>query len=394
MSKRLYNVYVQLILLLLLSSFLYKYTSVIHLNTILGFALIVDMLLIYMYHLTKKDVIVLLFVFLTSVLALINSGDLSITFEHIVYFVNTILVMWKIAESGNVSVNLVDSMDKYCKSAKKIIYCLSLLTLVTLFMSDCYSKVTGVKVYVGLSYSEHAVATNICLLMACLLYYRKSINKRIVTIIYLILSFTMLQSGARAYLVPMIIILFIYYRLEYSNLAIKYILLPLAVILFVYFLSNSALIEKTTVKSANEYISTKLIEAFTSGRTIWWTLDLKKYLQFSFLEKFFGAGHDFVYNYNYQVYGMKIWAHNDFIQILLALGIFGLLGYLYVLYRFIVQSKYLGKGTSIIFPGICITIYIFIMAFFNGYYIANQYVLSTIIILLVYQKEQIRSENL
>ena len=59
----------------------------------------------------------------------------------------------------------------------------------------------------------------------------------------------------------------------------------------------------------------------TNGRSVFWQIDLKGWSDSDIGCKLLGNGFNFVYDLNYTEYGGKIWAHNDFIQVLLTFGL-------------------------------------------------------------------------
>ncbi|MBW3081185.1 hypothetical protein [Bifidobacterium saguinibicoloris] len=68
-------------------------------------------------------------------------------------------------------------------------------------------------------------------------------------------------------------------------------------------------------------------DTLTSGRSSFWAYDMQQYSQFGLVNVFFGGGFNRIYEINQQI-GINIWAHNDFINLLVTNGVVGLLIYL------------------------------------------------------------------
>ncbi len=98
---------------------------------------------------------------------------------------------------------------------------------------------------------------------------------------------------------------------------------------------RTSIFNRFITTGSNIYISTNKIEALSSGRLIWWKIDLNQFLSSNVFYKIFGHGFDYVYKINYQYYGLYIFAHNDYIMLLLSMGIIGLSFYLLLFGRFL-----------------------------------------------------------
>lgn len=89
----------------------------------------------------------------------------------------------------------------------------------------------------------------------------------------------------------------------------------------------------------------------------------------------FGNGFNFSYIVNDIRSGVTIWAHSDFVSILLSLGFCGLLVYIYILLKVFISSAYLSKKLQF-----SLISYMLFPAFFNGFYMYQCYVFSFVLI--------------
>lgn len=155
-------------------------------------------------------------------------------------------------------------------------------------------------------------------------------------LIILVLS---LMTGARTPLILIFIILLMnmIYDFKYH---IKFFKVNSALILVAIFGAIVSGIYKT-LPIVGKTIRTTEAGGFTSGRSVFWNYLLIYYKnKFSFYQKLIGSGTDITVFVNKTYYHMDIWAHNDFIQILLSYGIFGLVLFLIIIFQ---GSKYLNK---------------------------------------------------
>ena len=71
----------------------------------------------------------------------------------------------------------------------------------------------------------------------------------------------------------------------------------------------------------------------TSGRSVWWRIDIEHTLDEPFINQLFGSGFHFIRYVNKTFYGQNIWAHNDYIMLFGTNGWVGLILYLYTYFR-------------------------------------------------------------
>lgn len=69
----------------------------------------------------------------------------------------------------------------------------------------------------------------------------------------------------------------------------------------------------------------------TSGRSLFWAHDIQRFLELPLQNQMFGAGFNQIFLFNQEI-GINIWAHNDFINIVITNGYIGLLSYLIAVY--------------------------------------------------------------
>ena len=79
----------------------------------------------------------------------------------------------------------------------------------------------------------------------------------------------------------------------------------------------------------------------TSGRSRFWAHDIQRFFEMPFLKQLIGAGFNQVFLFNKEL-GTSIWAHNDFLNIVITNGYIGLISYLiavYTLFRMYKKNK-------------------------------------------------------
>ena len=99
-----------------------------------------------------------------------------------------------------------------------------------------------------------------------------------------------------------------------------------------------------------------------------------------------------MYEVNSSLYGLRIWAHNDFIDILLSVGLFGFFLYILAIGKSIVQMKRQSGSFFVVF---LLAIYLLGPAFLNGFFVSQHLVYSYLLLSVVIhdKSNQIASIN-
>lgn len=143
--------------------------------------------------------------------------------------------------------------------------------------------------------------------------------------------------------------------------------IPVAIVVVIVF-QFSGISHKVEETTWSEGMYFDYWATLTNGRSIFWEYDLKGFMDYPFLKKLFGGGYNVVYRINAAKVNTAIWAHNDFIQLLLCYGITGIGVYLYSYYYLCKNLLY--KNTRKI-PFIVFFLFLFVWlanASFNMFY--------------------------
>lgn len=124
------------------------------------------------------------------------------------------------------------------------------------------------------------------------------------------------------------------------------------------------------------------LSIFTNGRAVFWLRDLEAYLDQSTSKLLFGCGYNFIRIVNGAVLGTSergLWAHNDFLQVLITNGLAGFLVYCYAIRKMF--KCCLQKSLPKLMRAALVFIWFF-NAFFNMYYTYMCAMLSLPILLI------------
>lgn len=139
------------------------------------------------------------------------------------------------------------------------------------------------------------------------------------------------------------------------------------------------------ISSISEHAYQDPLGVFTSGRSNFWVKDLNAFMEQPLSKRFFGCGFNFIRIVNGAIPGTDergIWAHNDFIQILITYGVMGLL--LYIVNMRIMFKNLLNSKMPFLI-NIAIFMIWFFNAMFNMYFTYTCSMISLPIAIMAYE---------
>lgn len=144
-------------------------------------------------------------------------------------------------------------------------------------------------------------------------------------------------------------------------------IIPIAVVgILVYRMSGISIKVENTTYTSDSYFD--YWGTVTNGRSIFWKVDLEEFFKTSFIKQLFGSGFNFIYDVNIIAIGTPIWAHNDFIQMLLTYGYFGLFMYLYTIFSHIKTVLFKNKTKIPVVVIVLLVLVWLVNAFFNMFF--------------------------
>ena len=374
-----YKAFIYLMLMNIFVSLTYQlYPPMLPLGRIVGFLQIIVIIWIYWKTLKKMDIWIIFFLIVFDLIAIFRISEPSIDLENLMYFTSTCLILWKFCEKG-----IREKFIEVFKENEKKIFLITIILLsipvLGLFYKKAWVNVNGINTYMGLCDSGHKLSGNMCFCASIFFTYFIDKRMKISNLIYFLIPFMIvLVSGSRTYCISYLCILIILYITKLKEYKLKIFLIPVAFAIIFYMLINSSIFERFFAMGSNQYVSDNFLEATSSGRLIWWKIDINAFLKFDFIHKIIGRGFTYLYNLNLMEYGLAISAHNDFLTLLLGGGIFGIFGYLIILLRWFFKDK--GNNRKLL--NFLAFAMIMINACISGFYGAQQYLFANIVVSL------------
>lgn len=240
----------------------------------------------------------------------------------------------------------------------------SVLVLVSMVIPSCYVTAWGGdKYFMSFASGEHRFAST-CLFEFCLIFLSWIITKKKYNLFLIIIPIIgIFMSGARTYLGVILILFLVLYYTKYKK---SKIFIPSMIVLIcalIWLITMTPMMNKMSHTLEGSEKGNNM-SALTSSRSDFWRVDLESFKKEDVINKVFGNGINYVYVINGQNGFGYIWAHNDYINILLSFGYIGLIMYI-LAYLFFINSL---KKDVKKFEKIILTVVCGFNAFFNMLY--------------------------
>lgn len=327
----------------------------------------------------KRAVLCLGIVSIIGALTTISSKNVGRNSNDYIYFITAVLWLLFMADSKNCQL-FYSAAKRNIKLTNIILIISYIVILIPLLTKSGFAYQWGSTPYfIGFAGTQHAMASSVCLITAIFLLF--SLEKKFSWWNLAILMFgayIVLETGARTFIIPIASLIFYYIKHNIKNLNIKALVYAVGIIGAIYMVQHSSMLDKFDFVSSGGNMAVNAIDGFTSGRSLFWAVDLKAFASGNLFQILFGRGFDYVYELNAQMVNQKIWAHDDFIHLLLGGGFLAFGIYVYIILEFF--KKRLMKQKKI--DRLMLVTYLLFPAIINGFFMYQHLLLSMMIFCL------------
>lgn len=302
----------------------------------------------------KSMFFIVVFVSLLTVWNYSITPEKVINFNEIIYYIYLCIFTAFLVSNREVISNYLFQNIGYIKMICRI-WCI--IVLVSMTLPSSYSE----GVFVSFAVTTFRLSPSAIFIMALssVLIAAEGSQKNL---IYTFVPFlSILLGSSRTYLIVGALMLFLNLSMVVKRKGVFILLALFLSIGGLIIIINSSMGAKF-ISSISEHAYQDPLGVFTSGRSNFWVIDLNAFMEQPLSKRFFGCGFNFVRIVNGAVPGTDergIWAHNDFIQILITYGFTGLL--LYIMNMRIMFKKLLSSKMPFL-----INMAIFMIWFFNA----------------------------
>ena len=319
-------------------------------NRVIGIAVVFTLIVDFVFHLTGPRVVAACLVCTVAAIGMgMLTTNLSEEIEFWVYWGCTLLLLSYISRP-----RALGQLYGACVRCRKLLAAITLIGSLLIFglivTHTGYVGGWGGSYFAGLCNTKHTMASVCCLVLAAaLLCWRMGVIPRwLLFASGAVVTFALLQTGARTYLVPALVIwLFMVNRTIEQRWIRVAVIAALSIVALVAF-ASSGMAEKFEYLDGLDDASGS--SSFSSGRVDYWSTDLAAFAESGLFSQLIGNSASFVYDLNQRTFFMRIWSHDDFVMVLCAAGVVGLCTYLATLCLFFsrVREKTSGGGVLLV----------------------------------------------
>ena len=361
----------------------------IPLARIIGMFISAMMFIIMASQMTKKMFITFMLSVMPIIISFAVAGDYSTNFKDAVWFFTTVMSVCLGADR------------KFRDEFKSVIYRKRKTILYTVLICDlilCLAIVSPSSYgnawswgdsegfFVGFAQNGHTLCSCCCLLLVLIMLIFQDEKMRMREyILYFPPLYGVFFSGARTFLIPVAVLLLSGVFIKVKNRKARLGITLVLIVAFVLFLQNSSMMDKINFASNNKY-ATNVLSSITNGRSEFWNYDLRTFSQFNILGWLFGKGFDYIYRLNQRAYGLAIYAHNDLINFLVCLGLFGTVTYFsnWIRFTFRTQTETYSGYKLELSTKILFALYVWAPMLLNGMFAYQHYVYSCVLLSIYY----------
>ena len=330
--------------------------------------LVFILLFLRLYQIKKYKIMMLAILFVSAIsigLAIAKGGDYGKINNHLFNYLDCIFLY--------LLFSLPEKRDDFLKTIKRhnkeMIAMIALINATELYLivthrGYSYNYNWGGTFYHGTNSMPHTLAYLMIITVIYTIILSIIERNRIYCLFALVPLYCIFISGVRIALLPTGILLFIIIDVFISKRTkskfIRFLKALIVCVIFVTLFYDKILSSNMIAKILKRHTT----GVVTSGRLEVWVYLFNNFKKSAF-NWIFGMGDQTVYTLNTlnPKYHSSIWAHSDFVQILVGKGLFCLVGYIYAIYVFckslISPKKYYGILMVIVIVG---------LAALNGFY--------------------------
>ncbi len=226
------------------------------------------------------------------------------------------------------SKSIVFFLEKNKKFLKIIIYLWTFIVGISIFIPSCYSA-SGA--FMSFADKPFRLMPTALVISALVLFLVNSEHNKKYYYFIIIPTYSAFMGSSRTYFIVFFIFILLNFYMWSKDKHLFFFKIIPVVLIILLLLSKSNIGEKMINKIYSNNTYYDFLGNLTSGRTVFWVLDLKAFNKLPFFQKFIGNGYNFVFYVNAS-HGY-IWAHNDIINLLMNFGYIGVIIYIYSFFR-------------------------------------------------------------
>ena len=308
------------------------------------------------------DVICIFFMVVLTIISLFYTSAFKYNNLNMVFYLPIWVVLLIIfTRNKNVFITSIYDNVQFLKIITNIWF---LLVIFSFLFPTSY--VSREHVFASFTGNTFRFSPAVLLITVIIFIIKKISNEKKYNFYLIITAFLMITGGSRTYFGVYLLFILSYFIISIRkkmNVLVLFLLIGCTLLIALPYTGIGRKINSTTY---TEYSYYDPVATFTSGRSIFWKYDMQAFFDLPISQRFVGNGYNFPYEINEKYMNNPVWAHNDFINILMNYGYIGLFIYLYsftIFYKKYVEKIKINKKCKFLY-----FIAIFLNSFFNMSY--------------------------
>ncbi|MDB8570641.1 hypothetical protein [Turicibacter sanguinis] len=285
---------------------------------------------IILKRITYKKIIIICSLITITTTSLIYTENMKLNFKDLIYFYTFILFVLVISDESLFKLIKYEFSIK-TELIKRVLIVSNIILFLSFFNPTSYYTSWGEngRYFKGLTVMPQVMASiSLLILLMTIYFFKNNTHIKYQFLLYIIPIISILATGARSYLIPLIFVLLGYFIKNFGYIKTLLIVILASPLIISVFLKSS-IYGKFLYVLEFEY-SNSLFSSLTSGRSDVWINCFNHYIsEYSIIEKLIGSSFDNVYSIINHYTSMNIWAHNDIVNTLMSSGLVGVFIYLY-----------------------------------------------------------------
>lgn len=283
------------------------------------------LILFFEKKIKSLDVLGLIYIIALSIMSLISAENIKLSIKDPYWLIIAILML--ICARNK---KILEDFKRFIIFNNKLIkwelIIINFILFLSFFDKSCYvTKWGGGKYFISYTEGPHPLGALMILTIVITLSLSIVTKSKIVYLLLIIPSISVLLTGARVMLITLVALYITIIKLNTK----VYVGLGM-VSITVFFLKDIFI----KLPSINKFLVQSSSGDITSGRSQFWMVDIQGFFDSNLLNKIIGNGFDYPYMLNFKTRGEYIWAHNDIINLILSIGIIGLITYLFFIIKY------------------------------------------------------------
>lgn len=276
---------------------------------------------------TRTQFIMLMITIIIHIIALAYTDFPLVNFNTLFYFLLWVCIYLFFAKCKDKVVNIMHNSDSYIKG---VLWFWTVLVGMSALLPSSYDN----HYFISFTGTSFRLMPATLIVTALAMYMAVHTKDKRYNLFLLLPTYTAFMNSSRTYFVIYLVFMLMYLYMHFRSKRKFYLmLLPLCVVVLLL-MSVTGIADKlnSTIYNENSYFD--FWGTITNGRTVFWKWDLEAFFDLPFLQQFVGNGFNFVYEVN-GAQMTVIWAHNDFINLLMNFGYLGVIIYLWVYFKMV-----------------------------------------------------------